>query len=91
MNAIQFPLEGFKIDNEFKIYMKDTGLLIALLNRDIATSIHTGEIGMYKGYIYENIVADAFVKNQIPLFHYSDNYEIDYLTQSKMKIVPIVV
>ncbi len=71
--------------------MQDTGLLMSMFDSDIYDAIISGDMKTYKGYIYENIIADAFSKNSIPLFYYSDKYEIDFLTQFNLKICPIEV
>ncbi len=88
---IQYPLEGYAIDNAFKIYMQDSGLLMSMFDMDIYDAIISGDMQTYKGYIYENMIADAFAKNSIPLFYYNNKYEIDFLTQFNFKICPIEV
>ena len=37
--------------------MQDTGLFIAMLEQGMAADILSGNLGMYKGAVYENIVA----------------------------------
>ena len=41
-----------------------------------------GELGMYKGALYENIIADAFSKSGRSLFYYhkDSGLEIDFIT-----------
>ena len=48
---------------------------------------------MYKGAIYENIIADAFSKNDRPLFyfHKDSGLEIDFITKYKGKSTLIEV
>jgi len=83
----QAPLEGNKIDNVFKLYMQDTGLFTAMLERGTAADILSGKLGMYKGAIYENIVADAFSKMDKGLyyFHKDSGLEIDFVTRLDRK------
>ncbi len=52
-----------------------------------------GGIGIYKGVIYENIVADAFIKNKIPLYYFSkpSGLEIDFVTIFQREIALIEV
>lgn len=80
----QAPLEGNKIDNVFKLYMQDTGLFIAMLERGTAADILAGDLGIYKGAVYENIVADAFSKMDRPLYYFrkDSGLEIDFVTRA---------
>ena len=93
LNAIDNPLEGNKIDNIFKLYMQDSGLFLAMLEKGNAGKILNGEMGMYKGAIYENIVADCFSKQDRPLyyFHKDSGLEIDFVTKDKDEITLIEV
>ena len=79
----QIPLEGNKVDNVLKLYMQDTGLFVAMLERGTAGEILSGNLGMYKGALYENIVADAFSKMGRELYYFRKNsgLEIDFVTR----------
>ena len=83
LNNITDPLEGNKIDNIFKIYMQDSGLFISMLDRDCASKILLGELGCYKGAIFENIIADSFSKQDRKLyyFHKDSGLEIDFVSK----------
>lgn len=93
VSNIDYPLEGYKIDNIFKIYFQDTGLFMAMLGKETKYQILNGDINIYKGAIYENIVADAFSKNGIPLyyFHKDSGLEIDFVTRLNYKTTLIEV
>lgn len=93
LNVIDDPLEGNKIDNIFKLYMQDSGLFVAMLEKGSAGKILNGEMGMYKGAIYENIIADCFSKQDRPLyyFHKDSGLEIDFITKVKEEITLIEV
>jgi len=82
LSNLSLPLEGNKVDNIFKIYMQDTGLFIAMLEPGTAGKILSGELGMYKGAIYENIIADCFSKHNRKLYYYhkDSGLEIDFIT-----------
>ncbi len=82
LSTIDRPLEGYKIDNIFKLYFKDSGLFISLLEKGSAFKILNGQLNIYKGAIYENIIADAFSKNKKKLyyFHKDSGLEIDFVT-----------
>ena len=82
LSNISLPLEGNKIDNIFKIYMQDTGLFVAMLEAGTAGKILSGELGMYKGAVYENMIADCFAKHGRNLYYYhkESGLEIDFIT-----------
>ena len=83
LNNITDPLEGNKIDNIFKIDMQDSGLFISMLDRDCASKILSGELGCYKGAIFENIISDSFSKQDRKLyyFHKDSGLEIDFVSK----------
>ena len=74
------PLEGNAKSDIFKVYMRDTGLLVAMLDEGSAEDIIDGNLGIYKGAIYENIVADIFAKSGKKLYYYEKDskLEIDF-------------
>lgn len=82
LSTIDRPLEGYKIDNIFKLYFVDSGLFISMLERGTASKILNDNLNIYKGAIYENIIADAFSKNGISLyyFHKESGLEIDFVS-----------
>ena len=82
LSTIDRPLEGYKIDNIFKLYFVDSGLFISMLERGTASKILNDNLNIYKGAIYENIIADAYYKNGISLyyFHKESGLEIDFVS-----------
>ena len=82
LSTIDRPLEGYKIDDCFKLYFKDSGLFVSLLEKGATYKILSGELNIYKGAIYENIIADAFGKNRKKLyyFHKDSGLEIDFVS-----------
>ncbi len=76
----EFPFEGNKIDDCFKVYMRDTGLLVAMLDDGTNTDIMNGNLAIYKGAIYENVIADIFHKLGKKLYYFEKNstLEIDF-------------
>lgn len=81
LTNIAEPLEGYKIENTFKIYVQDSGLFVAMLERGTAAKILSGDLGFYKGAIYENIIADCFSKQARKLFYFRKDtgLEIDFV------------
>ena len=90
---LETPLEGNKIDNIFKLFVSDTGLYISMLEDGSAQNIMLGDMGQYKGHIYENIIADAFSKMKKPLYYYSKDsgLEIDFITRYENEIYLVEV
>lgn len=79
---LSFPLEGVKIDNEFKVFSVDTGLLVSQLGDDVPARILSGDLGAYKGAVAENMVASAFAVAGHPLYYYhapSGSPELDFV------------
>ena len=93
LSNLSLPLEGNKIDNIFKIYMQDSGLFIAMLEEGSAGRILLGELGLYKGAVYENIIADCFSKMGKPLYYYhkDSGLEIDFITSIKSEVTLVEV
>lgn len=91
LSTIQIPLNGNKLEQVFKIYVQDTGLFLAMLDEGSASSIIQNKFEIYKGAIYENIVADALIKNNIPLyyFHKDSGLEIDFVVNFKQE--PVII
>ena len=73
----QLPLEGNAKSDTFKVYMRDTGLLMAMLEDGSQEDIIDGDLGIYKGAIYENIIADIFTKSGKKLYYYEKNNKIE--------------
>lgn len=71
------PLEGNARSDIFKVYMRDTGLLMAMLEEGSAEDIIDGNLGIYKGAIYENIIAEIFAKNGKKLYYYEKDSRLE--------------
>ena len=63
--------------------MQDSGLFTAMLEKGTAGKILSGDLGAYKGAVYENIVADCFSKmnRNLYYFHKESGLEIDFVTK----------
>ena len=83
LKSIELPLEGNKDSDCFKLYFADTGLLICQLEDGIQKRVLDDDLKIYKGAVYENIVADAFWKSDKNLYYYrkSSGLEIDFVTK----------
>ena len=93
LNALELPLNGNSCEDIFKIYVADTGLFVAMLEEGSMDNIINGDFKIYNGAIYENIIAEAFVKNNKELYYYNKNSEteIDFVTKVDNELTLIEV
>lgn len=88
------PLIANEIEEQFKLYINDTGLLTQMYGRETKIAILNNTlIGNAKGAIYENIISECLIKNGYKLHYYKpdDNHEIEFLIEKDTDIVPIEV
>ena len=92
---VSLPLKGNYDPKSYKLYYKDTGLLIASLDEESQDDMRVNKnYGTYKGAIYENVVADMLVKQGYGLFFYRNEkstLEIDFFIRDTSSLVPIEV
>lgn len=81
----ELPLDGNAIEEAFKVYMKDTGLFVSMLEDGTQYDILQGNLYGYKGAIFENLIADIFSKMGRKLYYYhkDSGLEIDFVTRYK--------
>ena len=95
MNVPELPLKGNYNPSLYKIYFKDTGLLIASLDEESQEDLRANKnMGTYKGAIYENIVADMLVKQGYRLYYFNGNnpaLEMDFFIRDAHSLIPIEV
>ena len=95
MNVPELPLKGNYNPSLYKIYFKDTGLLIASLDEESQEDLRANKnMGTYKGAIYENIVADMLVKQGYRLYYFNGNnpaLEMDFFIRDANSLIPIEV
>ncbi len=75
------PLNGQKIDSQFKLFPEDIGIVTSMYGIDTIAAINKGNLGQGKGAIYESIVFDALNKAGIDTFYFakSTGLEIDFV------------
>lgn len=95
LNFPELPLKGNYDSGKFKIYLRDTGLLISMLDEEAQDDLRANQnLGVYKGALYENIVGEALVKSGCQLYYYKrDNstLEEDFFVRTKDSLVPLEV
>ncbi len=95
LNQPELPLKGNYDPKMYKIYFKDTGLLIASLDEEAQEDLRANRnLGTYKGAIYENIVGDMLVKQAYRLFYYHSDkpaLEMDFFIRDADSLIPVEV
>lgn len=95
LESLELPLKGNYNPKEYKIYYRDTGLLIASLDEEAQIDLRQNKnFNTYKGAIYENIVSDMLVKQGYELFFYKNEkstIEMDFFIRDAESIIPVEV
>ena len=95
LNYPEFPLKGNYDETKYKIYMADTGLLIAMLDDETQEDLRSRKnIGTYRGGLYENVVGDMLVKAGFDLYYYSkenSTLEEDFFVRNTENLIPLEV
>jgi predicted AAA+ superfamily ATPase len=92
-NITGLPMEGNAKDNVFKVYTADIGLLIEMLGAGVRADILQGNLGGFKGAIFENLMADTLHKKEQNLYYFQKDsgLELDFLVRMKGECVPLEV
>lgn len=81
----ELPLDGNAEQDTFKVYMRDTGLFVSMLEDGTQFDILQGNLLGYKGAIFEGLVADIFSKmgRKLYYFHKDSGLEVDFVIRYK--------
>lgn len=81
LSITELPLDGNSIGDIFKVYMRDTGLFVSMLEDGTQFDILKGDLRGYKGAIFENLIADIFSKMGRKLYYYhkDSGIEVDFV------------
>lgn len=95
LNFPELPLKGNYEESQYKIYFSDTGLLVAMLDEEAQIDLRSNKnLGVYKGGLFENIIAEALVKEGYLLYYYKKNdstLEQDFFIRNTNSLIPIEV
>lgn len=95
MTMPELPLKGNYNPDHYKIYFRDTGLLIGSLDEEVQEDLRFNKnFNTYKGAIYENIVGDMLVKQGYQLYFYRNEkgtLEMDFFVRDANTLIPIEV
>lgn len=96
--ALHLPESPFSVNresNKFKLYFADTGLLLATMDDDAQEDFRANQnMGIYKGALYENIVAEALYKSGAALYYYqkeNSRLEEDFFLKAHGHVIPVEV
>lgn len=90
----KLPLLRTKVQEKFKLYDSDCGLLLSQYPLASSRNVLEGSGDANFGAVYENVVAQQLASAGFPLFYYNNNRkgEVDFLIQtSEGKVLPIEV
>lgn len=88
------PLMANAKEEQFKLYINDTGLLTCIYGFETKKALLNDTIrGNARGGLYENVIAECLVKRGYRLYYYKpdDNHELEFLIEKQGSVVPIEV
>ncbi len=95
LDSPELPLKGNYNPKNYKLYYKDTGLLIASLDKEVQEDLRINKnFNTYKGAIYENVVTDMLVKQGYNAYYYTNEkstIEINFMVRDANTLIPIEV
>lgn len=95
MEQPELPLGGNYNPDNFRLFFRDTGLLIGSLDEEAQEDLRNNKnFNTYKGAIYENIVGDMLVKQGYKLYFYKNEkgtIEMDFFIRDKDSLIPVEV
>ncbi|MCL2008517.1 MAG: ATP-binding protein [Treponema sp.] len=90
-----FPLTAYEREDQYKIYLNDIGMLVAMYGFEIKKEIIENTLkGPAKGGIYESLIADILIKKDRRLNYFkTDNssQEIEFIIDGAGTVIPIEV
>lgn len=91
----ELPLGGNYNPDNYRIYFRDTGLLIGSLDEEAQEDLRNNKnFNTYKGAIYENMIADMLVKEGYKLYFYKNEkgtVEMDFFVRDANSLIPVEV
>ena len=95
MSSPELPLKGNYNPDNYKIYYRDTGLLVGSLDEEVQQDLRNNKnFNTYKGALYENVVGDMLVKQGYNLYFYRNEkgtLEMDFFVRDANSLIPVEV
>ena len=88
------PLMANAKEDQFKLYINDTGLLCCMYGYETKLAILNDTIrGNARGGIYENIISECLIKRGYTLYYYKPDseHEIEFLIEKDGEVIPVEV
>ena len=88
------PLIANAKEDQFKLYINDTGLLCCMYGYETKLAILNDTIrGNARGGIYENIISECLIKRGYMLYYYKPDseHEIEFLIEKDGEVIPVEV
>lgn len=95
LHTPELPMKGNYDEGKYKLYYSDTGLLIAQMDEESQEQLRIyHDMGVYKGALFENLAAEALVKQEYELFYYkkeNSTLEEDFFVRRRNDLIPVEV
>lgn len=95
VNSPWFPLKAHVKEDQFRVYLCDIGLLVAMYGYQLKIALLSDALERpAKGGIYESLVADILAKRGEELYYYKkedSTLEIEFILERDCKLVPVEV
>ena len=88
------PLMANASEDQFKLYINDTGLLCCMYGFDTKLAVLNDTItGNARGGIYENVISESLVKRRYTLYYYKPDsiHELEFLIEKNGTVIPVEV
>ena len=93
VNEAYIPLLAYEMDDQFKLYLNDTGLLLYLYGPETKLAILNNTLkGNAKGGIYENIISESLLKRGYKLYYYktqNSSMEIEFVIEKNGEVIQL--
>ena len=95
MEQPELPLKGNYNPDSFRLYFRDTGLLVGSLDDESQEDLRNNRnFNTYKGALYETVVGEMLVKSGYSLYFYKNEkgtIEMDFFIRDANSLIPVEV
>ena len=88
------PLMANAKDDQFKLYINDTGLLCCMYGFETKLAVLNDTLkGNARGGIYENVISECLLKRGYTLYYFrpDSEHEIEFLIEKNGEVIPVEV
>lgn len=95
VTVAELPLKAHVLDDRFKLYLSDIGLLSAMYGAETKRLLYSGKlVGNAKGGLYENLIAGMIERVGLPLLYFKTedgSREVEFVLERDGGVVPVEV